>query len=88
MVRGSADNVRGSVPDVDPIARFRNDVERLIDRVRGGAGRAPGAPLALAISGGPDSMAMLALAAGAPPVTPRGVVRAARAVSRSTRRVS
>src|SRR5215207_8169105 len=33
-----------------------------------------------------DSFRRLALAAGAPPVTPRGVVRAARAVSRSARR--
>jgi hypothetical protein len=34
-----------------------------------------------------DSFRRLALAAGAPPVTSRGVVRAARAVARSTRRV-
>jgi len=34
-----------------------------------------------------DSFRRLALAAGAPPVTPRGVVRAARAVTRSARRV-
>jgi hypothetical protein len=34
-----------------------------------------------------DSFRRLALAAGAPPVTPRGVVRAGRAVSRSARRV-
>jgi hypothetical protein len=34
-----------------------------------------------------DSFRRLALAAGAPPVTPRGVVRAARAVTRSARRI-
>jgi hypothetical protein len=32
-----------------------------------------------------DSYRRLALAAGAPPVSPRGVVRAARAVHRTTR---
>jgi hypothetical protein len=32
-----------------------------------------------------DSYRRLALAAGAPPVSPRGVVRAARAVGRSSR---
>ena len=49
---------------IDPalVARFRNDFERV-------AGRTipPDEPIALAVSGGPDSMAMLALAAAAFP---------------------
>ena len=50
------------VPDAGLVARFRADVADAL-------GRAPGAGdrLALAVSGGPDSMAMLALAAAAFP---------------------
>jgi tRNA(Ile)-lysidine synthase len=55
--------VHVGAPDGDRIARFRNDVERLIARAFDGATLAPDAHLALAVSGGPDSMAMLALAA-------------------------
>lgn len=57
--------MRGSAPDADCTARFRHDVERLIGRASDGATLAPDARLALAVSGGPDSMAMLALAAAA-----------------------
>lgn len=62
-----ADSERGEAPDADRIARFRNDVQRLIARAFDGATLAPDARLALAVSGGPDSMAMLALAAAAFP---------------------
>jgi len=44
------------------VARFRDDCRALLDDTP-----SPAAPLALAVSGGPDSMAMLALAAAAFP---------------------
>lgn len=49
---------------IDPadVERFRADLHRVLPE-----GLRPGAPLALAVSGGPDSMAMLALAAAALP---------------------
>jgi tRNA(Ile)-lysidine synthase len=48
-------------PDAAALARFRHDLEAVL------GGAVPPVPLALAISGGPDSMAMLALAAAADP---------------------
>ncbi|MDH7973803.1 ATP-binding protein, partial [Sphingomonas sp. AR_OL41] len=47
---------------VDEIARFRRDLDRAL-----GQPLAPNARLALAVSGGADSMALLALAATALP---------------------
>ena len=47
-------------PIVAAAARFRDDLIRTL-------GHAPGAPILLAVSGGPDSMAMLTLAAAALP---------------------
>lgn len=49
------------------VARFRADVERLVARAHDGAGLCERARLALAVSGGADSMAMLRLAAAAFP---------------------
>jgi tRNA(Ile)-lysidine synthase len=49
------------------VARFRTDVERLLARARDAGVPADAARLALAVSGGPDSMAMLRLAATAFP---------------------
>jgi tRNA(Ile)-lysidine synthase len=46
------------VPDPAPVDRFRADLDALIE---------PGARLGLAVSGGPDSLAMLLLAAAARP---------------------
>lgn len=49
------------------VARFREAVDRLVARALDGATMRDGARLALAVSGGADSMAMLALAAAAFP---------------------
>ena len=49
------------------VARFRGDVERLVARACDGMTSADGARLALAVSGGADSMAMLRLAVAAFP---------------------
>lgn len=49
------------------VARFADDTLRLIRHARGDAGAVSAARLALAVSGGPDSMALLALAAAAFP---------------------
>ena len=46
------------VPAADLVSRFESDLGRLI---------APGVRLGLAVSGGPDSLALLSLAAGARP---------------------
>jgi tRNA(Ile)-lysidine synthase len=54
-------------PPPGAVARFRADVARLVVRGLDGAALADGARIALAVSGGPDSMAMLALAAAAFP---------------------
>lgn len=51
-----------SAPDPHLIARFRSDVETVLSHAP-----APDGRIALAVSGGPDSMAMLALAAAAFP---------------------
>src|ERR1044071_7438877 len=45
-------------PQAEAIDRFRQDLDALID---------PNAPVGLAVSGGPDSLALLALAAAARP---------------------
>jgi tRNA(Ile)-lysidine synthase len=50
--------VRVSAPDSASVDRFRKDVDAVLGRVP-----APNERIALAVSGGPDSMAMLALAA-------------------------
>lgn len=52
---------------VAAVARFRGDVERLLARASDGTVPATMPRLALAVSGGPDSMAMLRLAADAFP---------------------
>lgn len=49
-------------PPLTSIGRFRDDCRALLDGIP-----SPAKPLALAVSGGPDSMAMLALAAAAFP---------------------
>lgn len=62
--RSASDRVRP--PPAEAVARFRRDAERLLGRVDPATGD-PGQLIALAVSGGPDSMAMLALAAAAFP---------------------
>ncbi len=57
-----------AAPDAALVARFRADVEAALGRAL-----AAGEPIALAVSGGPDSMAMLALAIAA---FPGGVIAA------------
>lgn len=61
-------NANELTPPAEQVARFRRDLEALI-----GAAPGPAQPLGLGVSGGPDSMALLLLAAAAWP----GAVHAA-----------
>lgn len=59
---GAPERAPDSAPDCAIVARFRDDVTQVLGRVV-----LPAEPVALAVSGGADSMAMLALAASAFP---------------------
>lgn len=54
-------------PPEAAVARFGGDLDRVAARALNGAALPDGARIALAVSGGPDSMAMLALATAARP---------------------
>lgn len=64
-------------PDAALVARFVADRDTLIDA----AGIAPGARIGIALSGGPDSLALLLLAAAAGPVTAMTVDHGLRAAA-------
>ena len=70
---GPLPNANDLTPDASRVARFRQDLEAITGEVPG-----PDRRLGLAVSGGPDSMAMLVLAAAAyPPAAYPEAIRAA-----------